>query len=287
MEEQKRRLEKTDKELREQNFTKTRIAKADIKLFGEYCKRQHISKLDALHKLIHFLHETNMPISGLHIQNVTQLVRNYHNYTAGVLKNFENSFLDKLDKNQTDNTKFITNIMELILKFKSIDSVINAQNFKLLRGLVQATMDEEDANSLLKETLLEVREAEQKALLNTDRNDQKETFILEGVIKGKIPKISTSAKGDALYLLFTLAQSPGTNAKVIWHKVIMWEGPLTQALKLPDKTGIRNYFATFKMEDTLKLKGFTMESKYKDGEDKVFFETTFVVTEVISHTNLT
>ncbi len=283
MEKKIRQLEKTDKELREQNFTKTRVSKADIKLFGEYCKQQHISKLDALHELIHFLHETNMPISGLHLQNVTQLVRNYHNYTAGVLKNFENSFLDKLDKNQTDNTKFITNIMELILKFKSIDSVINAQNFKLLRGLIQATMDDEDADGILKETLLEVREAEQKALLSANTNAQRETFILEGVIKGQIPKISISAKGNALYLMFTLAQSPVINAKVIWHTVIIWEGPLTQGLKLSTEIGIRNYFAGFKIGDTVKLKGFTMESKYKDEKDKVFFKTTYVVMEVISH----
>jgi hypothetical protein len=280
MEKKIRQLEKTDKELREQNFTKTRVSKADIKLFGEYCKQQHISKLDALHELIHFLHETNMPITGLHLQNVTQLVRNYHNYTAGVLKNFENSFLDKLDKNQADNTKFITNIMELILKFKSIDSVINAQNFKLLRALIQVNVDDSDANTILKETLSAVREAEHKTLPNT----KNASFILEGVI-GQNPKIDTSAKGNVLYLIFTLAQSSGINTQPVWHNVVIWDGELTQKLKLLDQTSIRNYFALFKTGDRVKLKGYNMESKYKDlgKEEKVIFKTTYVVTEVISH----
>lgn len=275
---QKRSLEKTDKELREMNFTKTRVSKAHLKLFTEYCKEQQISKYDALHEIITFLHETKMPISALNIQNVTHLVKNYHNYTAGVLKNFENSFLAQLDKNKEDNISFLQKSINLLLDFKTKENVINAQNFKLLRALISTTIEEKDAKILLQETLLAVQQAEQTKLLNTS----KEPFVLEGRV-GQNPKIEKSTKEKKLYLIFTLAQNSVLNAQTTWHNVVLWEGTLTQKLRLKDETAIKNYFSGIKTGDKLKLKGYNTEGKYKDKDQKDITKTTYVVTDVIGH----
>src|ERR1700749_1997015 len=118
MEKQKRRIEKTDKELREQNFTKTRVSKAHIKLFAEYCKEQHISKIDALHEIITFLHTSKMPLIALKMKHDLNFMRKYHDFTAGVLKNFEYSFLSKLDKIHSDNIDFLNKTLSLMVQSK-------------------------------------------------------------------------------------------------------------------------------------------------------------------------
>ncbi|MHB8259775.1 MAG: single stranded DNA-binding domain-containing protein [Bacteroidia bacterium] len=275
---QKRSLDKTDKELREMNFTKTRVSKAHLKLFTQYCKEQQISKYDALHEIITFLYETKMPISALNIQNVTHLIKNYHNYTSGVLKNFENSFLAQLDKNKEDNITFLQKSINLLLDFKTKENVTNTQNFKLLRALISTNVDDKDAKILLQETLLAVQDTEKTKPVNTG----KEPFILEGRV-GQNPKIEQSTKEKKLYLIFTLAQNSLINAQTSWHNVVLWEGALTQKLQLKDESAIKKYFSGIKTGDKLKLKGYNTEGKYKDKEQKNITKTTYVVTDVISH----
>jgi hypothetical protein len=281
-EEKSNRLEKTDKQLRDGIFTTTKLSKHHLKLFSDYCKAQRSSKPDTLHSIISFLSETNMPLSALKEKNdlhhMNILIKNYHNHTTGVLKNFENNFLTHLDTNNKDNLDFLRKTVNHILEFKTKENLISTQNFKLLRGLVSGLLEDKDANILLKETLSAIQEAEQTKASNTS----KEPFVLEGIV-GLNPIIEKSTKEQKLYLLFTLAQKSVGNSQASWHNVVLWEGQLTQKLGLADEINTRNYFSGIKTGDKLKLKGYNTEGKYKDKEQKDIIKATYVVTEVISH----
>ena len=164
VEERISRLEKTDKQLREGNFTTTKLGKHHLKLFSEYCKEKHISKPDALHNIISFLHKSKMPLSVLNdkyeLHQMNTLIRNYHNHTTSVLKNFENDFINKLEENNTNNVVFLKKTVTSILEFKTKDNLISTQNFKLLRALVSGLLEDKDAHTLLKETLSVIQESE-------------------------------------------------------------------------------------------------------------------------------
>jgi|GEM_PF-3491757 hypothetical protein len=284
-EEKRSRLEKTDKQLRDGNFTTIKVSKNDLKLFDKYCKTQRKSKTDVLHEIISFLEQTNMPLSALKekndLHNMNILIKNYHNHTTGVLKNFENNFLTHLDTNNKDNLDFLHKTVNHILEFKTKENLISSQNFKLLRGLVSGLLEDKDANILLKETLSAIQEAVQTKTAVTKITD-KEPFILEGIV-GQNPKIEKSAKESKLYLLFTLAQKSAGSSQAIWHNAVLWEGQLTKQMQLNDEQAIKNYFSGIKTGDTLKLKGYDMEAKYKDKDQKDITKATYVVTEVISH----
>jgi len=283
-EEKSSRLDKTDKQLRDGNFTTTKLSKQHLKLFSEYCKEKHISKPDALHNIISFLHVSKMPLSVLKEKNdlyqMNILIRNYHNHTTAILKNFENDFLSKLEKNNTNNITFLHKTIITLLEFKTKENVISTQNFKLLRALVSGLIEDKDSAVLLKETLFAIQEIEKRKVATIDSN--KEPFILEGIV-GKNLNIERSKKGEKLYLLFNLAQKTEINTQAIWHSAVIWEGTFTQKLGLADEASIRNYFTKFKAGDKLKLKGYIKDDTYKDKDGNEIIKPTYVVTEVINH----
>ena len=120
-------LEKTDKQIQDGLYTTTKISKHSLKLFNTYCKEEHISKTDAFDEIITFLDKTKMPLSVLHdryeLSQMNTLIRNYHNHTTGILKNFENSFLTHLDANHANSLEFLHKTVTSILEFKTKENL--------------------------------------------------------------------------------------------------------------------------------------------------------------------
>ncbi|MHB8260366.1 MAG: hypothetical protein ACYDCN_16870 [Bacteroidia bacterium] len=107
---------------------------------------------------------------------MNQAIIKNHAETTSVLKKFENSFLGKIETNNTNNLDFLNKALTLILEFaskESVESVISAQNFKLLRSLISVDIEDKDAETLLRETLHAVEVAKKTLSSKKYRNSKR------------------------------------------------------------------------------------------------------------------
>ncbi|MHB8403409.1 MAG: hypothetical protein ACYDCN_15515 [Bacteroidia bacterium] len=186
-----------------------------LKLFDKYCTSNGYKKKETFGKISEYLHKKNIPLSVFlndkyELHQMNQAIIKNHAETTAVLKKFDNIFLGKLETNNTNNLDFLNKSQTLILEFaskESVESVISAQNFKLLRALINVDIEDNDAEILLRETLHAVEAA--KKTLSSKRmsepkkavepeNELKKSLFIEGRVRKK-PNIKISQKPEIVY----------------------------------------------------------------------------------------
>ena len=280
------------------------VPKQSLEHLGKYCTSKGYKKTETFAEISEYLYRTNMPLSVFlndkyELHQMNQAIIKNHAETTSVLKKFENSFQGKIETNNTNNLDFLNKVLTLILEFESkesIESVISAQNFKLLRSLISVDIEDKDAETLLRETLHAVEVAKktlsskkipelQKAAepeKEKPKTNTKEYLTLVGLVSKK-PLISTIPGGKNIYCRFSLIEKSAASQDKVWENVVMWEASLTKNLGLTSKKSIEEYFLKINKGDLLKMNGFSEDRSYTDKEGKEFTQLTLIVTEILEH----